>query len=134
MGKFRQFKLTVRTDDRFSLIPLEVTGGVPFEVKRVYAIVDGQKPSGAHCHQREEEVFFVARGSAVAVIDDGAGLRGVPLGQGDAMYVGAYVWHHFKSFAPGTVVVALSSTTYDPQRQDYISDYEEFKKQLPGSH
>ncbi|GEM_PF-2201384 len=128
MGVFRTFSLPVRTDDRFTLIPLELKHQLGFEVRRVYAIVDGTKPSGAHCHKLEEECFFVARGSAVAVIDDGSGLKDVPLAQGEAMYVGAYVWHHFKSWTPGTVVVALSSTSYDSTRQDYITDHEEFKK------
>lgn len=128
MGTFRTFKLPVHADDRFSLIPVEAAHQLDFSVARVYAIVDGTKPSGAHCHREEREYFFVARGSCVAVIDDGSGLKDVHLAQGDAMYVGAYVWHHFKSFAPGTVVVALSSTTYDPTRSDYITDYEEFKR------
>lgn len=128
MGNFRQFKLPVHTDDRFTLVPAEAAKLLDFSVARVYAIVDGQKPSGAHCHREERECFFVARGSVVAVIDDGSGLRDVSLAQGDAIYVGAYVWHHFKSFAPGTVVVALSSTMYDPTRHDYITDYEQFKK------
>lgn len=128
MGEFKTFNLPVHTDDRFTLIPLELAELVPFEVKRVYAIVDGAKPSGAHCHKVEQEVFWVARGSTVMVIDDGSGLRDVPLAQGEAVYVGAYVWHHFKSWTSGTVVVALSSTPYDPVRQDYITDHEEFKR------
>ncbi len=126
MIKFKQFKLPIHTDDRFSLI--EAGKDLGFTIKRVYVIVDGVKPSGSHCHKVEEECFFVARGSAVMVIDDGSGLRDVNLNQGEAVYVGAYVWHHFKSFALGTVVVALSSTDYDSTRQDYISDYEEFRK------
>ena len=128
MGEFKLFKLPLHTDDRFSLLPVEVEEHVPFVVKRVYAIIDGQKPSGAHAHKVEQEVFFVARGQAVAVIDDGTGLRDVPLSQGDAIYVGALVWHHFKSWLPGTVVVALSSTPYDSHRVDYITDYEAFKR------
>lgn len=127
MGDFKVFNLPVHKDDRFALIPVEVTENVPFEVKRVYAIIDGAKPSGAHCHKVEEEVFFVARGLAVAMIDDGSGAKDVELSQGQAMYVGAYVWHHFKSWAPGTVVVALSSTVYNAERSDYITDYEAFK-------
>lgn len=130
MGIFRTFSLPVHTDERFSLIPLEVKHQLGFEVRRVYAIVDGKQPSGSHCHKVEEEVFFVARGGAVAVIDDGSGLRDITLTQGDAMYVGAYVWHHFKNFDPGTVVIALSSTPYNPSRADYVIDYEEFKSQV----
>lgn len=128
MGIFRKFELTVNTDDRFSLIPLEGLNQIPFEVKRVYAIVDGKLPSGAHCHKMEEEVFFCVRGGAMARIDDGSGLQDVSLKPGDAIYVGSYVWHHFASWQPGTVVVAVSSTVYNAKRSDYIMDYDEFKK------
>jgi len=128
MDKFRQFSVLVRKDERFSLIPLEVTEHVPFEVKRVYAIVDGKLPSGSHCHKQEEEVFFCVRGQAVAQIDEGSGMKDVVLKPGDAMYVGAYVWHHFETWDKGTVVVAVSSTVYNPEREDYITDYEEFKR------
>ena len=128
MGEFRIFTLSVHTDERFSLIPLEVAEHVPFEVRRIYAIVDGKLPSGSHCHKVEQEVFFCARGGAVAQIDDGSGVRDVPLKPGDAMYVGTYVWHHFASWEPGTVVIAVSSTSYNPKREDYITDYEEFKR------
>lgn len=128
MEKFYQFKIPVNVDDRFTLIPLEINREVPFEVKRVYAIIDGQKPSGSHCHKIEQEVFFCVRGGVVAHIDDGGGLRDVVLHPGEAMYVGAYVWHHFESWEPGTVLVAVSSTTYNSRREDYIIDYSEFKK------
>ncbi|KKT16952.1 MAG: hypothetical protein UW00_C0019G0010 [Parcubacteria group bacterium GW2011_GWB1_43_66] len=127
MGEFSTFKLPVNTDARFSLIPLEIIEHVPFEVKRVYAIVDGKLPSGSHCHKVEQEVFFCVRGGTVAQIDEGSGMKDVVLKPGDAMYVGTYIWHHFEIWDPGTVVVAVSSTPYNPKREDYITDYEEFK-------
>lgn len=130
MSLFRLFSLPIHVDSRFSLVPLEVSEHVPFEVKRVYAIVDGSKPSGSHCHKQEEEVFFCVRGTVTAQIDDGFGIRDVLLTQGDAMYVPAYVWHHFETWEPGTVVVAVSSTPYNPGREDYITDHEEFKREV----
>lgn len=133
MHKFKIFNLPVHTDDRFFLIPLELVEYVPFAVKRVYAIVDGVKPSGAHCHKVEEEVFFCVRGGAVAQIDDGSGIKNITLKPGDAMYVGAYVWHHFAAWLPGTVIVAVSSTSYNTKRDDYITNYEAFK-QLVHNH
>ncbi len=130
MQMFKRFKLPIHTDDRISLIPLELKEYLSFVVKRVYAIVDGKKPTGSHCHKVEEECFICFAGACVAEIDDGSGLRDVPMAQGDAIYVPAYVWHHFKSWQPNTVVVALSSTNFDSSRADYIQDYEEFQKVL----
>jgi len=127
MEKFKTFKLPIHADERFTLIPLEVMEHAPFEVKRVYAIVDGKLPSGSHCHKVEQEVFFCVRGAVVAQIDEGSGMKDVVLKPGDAMYVGTYIWHHFETWQPGTVMVAVSSTPYNPKREDYITDYEEFK-------
>jgi len=128
MRKFFKFNLPIHTDDRFSLIPLEVKDHLDFEVKRVYALVDGKRPTGCHCHHTEKECFICFQGEVTAVVDDGSGLKDVRLKAGEAIYVGNYVWHHFKDFTPEAVLVALSSTNYDPTRNDYISDYEVFKK------
>ena len=72
-------------------------------------------------------MFFCVRGAVVAQIDEGSGMKDVVLKPGDAMYVGTYIWHHFEIWDPGSVVVAVSSTPYNPKREDYITDYEEFK-------
>ncbi|MBI5734144.1 MAG: FdtA/QdtA family cupin domain-containing protein [Candidatus Kerfeldbacteria bacterium] len=128
MGLFKIFTLPVHTDDRFSLIPLEVEGQIDFPIKRVYAITNALRPTGQHAHKIEQECFICFQGEVTAEIDDGSGRREVKLQPGDAIYVGTYVWHHFKDFSPGCVLVALSSTNYNPERFDYIVDYEEFKK------
>ncbi len=130
MDKFKKFKLPVYTDERFTLIPLEVIEHVPFEIKRVYAIVDGIKPSGSHCHKIEQEVFFCVRGMTIMQIDDGKVCQDIELKVGDAIYVGNYVWHHFEVWQAGTVVIAISSTSYNPKREDYITDYNEFKQAI----
>lgn len=127
MGVFKKFKLTTHTDDRFSLTPLEVGEHLDFEIKRVYAITKAVKPTGEHCHKIEQECFICFAGSVTAEIDDGSGLRDVKLEAGDAIYVGTYVWHHFKDFASSTVLVALSSTNFNINREDYINDYSQFQ-------
>ncbi len=124
------FNLPKHTDDRFTLIPLELKELIDFEVKRVYAIVDGQKPSGSHCHKVEKECFICFRGGVTAEVDEGVGLQNIKLSQGQGLVVPPYVWHHFKDFLPGSVIVALSSTNYSSDRSDYINDYENFKKQV----
>jgi mannose-6-phosphate isomerase-like protein (cupin superfamily) len=127
MGVFKKFKLPTHTDDRFSLTPLEVKEYLDFEIKRVYAITQAVKSTGSHCHKVEQESFICFVGSVTAEIDDGSGLQDVKMEAGDAIYVGTYVWHHFKDFKPNTVLVALSSTNFNPSREDYINDYDEFR-------
>ena len=112
----------------FVMNPAELKDFIDFEVKRVYFIHTPIGPTGAHCHKVENELFILLRGSCTAVVDEGEGLKEIPMQANDAHYVGNFVWHHFKDFSPDAVLLALSSTNYNPDRSDYIEDYEEYRK------
>lgn len=124
--EFKKFTLKTHTDARHSLVPLELKDYIDFEVKRVYYFYDMRQPTSAHCHKIEQEFFVCLTGSLIAIIDRGAGKEELPLKQNEAIYVSAYVWHGFKEAAPGTIILALSSTNYDASREDYIDNYEEY--------
>lgn len=129
MKKFRHFKLKNFNDERFLLTALELKDFIDFDVKRIYFISNAKAPTGAHCHKKEKELFVMIQGSCIAVVDYGKGLAELRLRGGkDAIYVSNYVWHHFKNFSKSAVLLALSSTNYSADRDDYIEDYVEFKK------
>jgi mannose-6-phosphate isomerase-like protein (cupin superfamily) len=126
---FQVFTLKQIPTERFLMNPIELKDYIDFEVKRVYFITQPKGPTGSHCHKKENEFFIMIQGSCTAVIDEGDGLKEIKLeGPSSAIYVPAYVWHHFKDFSPEAILLALSSTNYNPDRSDYIEDYEEFKK------
>lgn len=130
--EFKIFELKKVETPKFLMSPAELKDYIDFEVKRVYFITKPQAPTGAHCHKAEEEFFILVQGTCAAVIDRGQGLEEIPLsGPTGALYVPNYVWHHFKDFSPDAILLALSSTNYNPNRSDYIEDYEEFKKASP---
>jgi mannose-6-phosphate isomerase-like protein (cupin superfamily) len=113
----------------FVMSPLELKDYIDFEPKRIYFISNPTGPTGSHCHLNELELFIMIAGSCTAVIDQGNGLEEIKLqGPTDAIYVGNYVWHHFKDFSSDAVLLAVSSTNYNPNREDYIEDYEKFKE------
>lgn len=115
----------------YNLIPIELKDYINFDIKRIYYINEVNSENshtGAHCHKVEEELFILLNGSATAVIDQGQGLEDIELKTNDAIYVGAYIWHHFKEISEGTILLALSSTNYSPDRSDYIEDYDEYLK------
>jgi mannose-6-phosphate isomerase-like protein (cupin superfamily) len=131
MEIFQKFTLKSflgKTGD-FNLIPVELKDFINFDVKRIYYINEINKENvltGAHCHKIEEEFFLILNGSATLVIDKGNGLEDINLKTNDAIYLGAYVWHHFKDMEKGTILLALSSTNYSADRSDYIEDYNEY--------
>ena len=78
---------------------------------------------------QEKEFFILINGTCTAVIDQGNGLEEFKMeGPTSGLYVANYVWHHFKDFSEGSVLLALSSTNYNPNRSDYIEDYDEYLK------
>lgn len=118
----------------FLMTPLELKDYIDFDVKRVYFITTPQGPklTGAHSHIAEEdELFVMLAGSCTAVLDDGHGLEEIELRAPlHALAVPRLVWHHFKNLSDDSVLLAISSTNYNPNRADYCEDYESFKALL----
>lgn len=122
------FNLKSFNSHGFNLTPIELKDVVPFEVKRVYYLVqqDGES-TGEHCHKIEEEVFIQVKGTSTIVIDRGNGKEEIELASsGSAIYLPAYNWHGFKKPSDDCVILALSSTNYSADRSDYIDDYGEY--------
>ncbi len=133
MKNFQKFTLKSfrGQTDGYNLIPIELKDYINFEVKRVYYInnVNNDKEkTGSHCHKIEKEFFIILNGSATAVIDQGNDLEEIDLKTNHAIYVGPYIWHHFKNISKNTIILALSSTNYSPDRSDYIEDYDDYIK------
>lgn len=134
MKEFKKFELKTFQNRGYKLTPVEFKDVVPLKVKRVYYFQDATEgtQTGEHIHKIEEEVFIQMRGSCIAIIDRGQGKEEMVMqGPNDAIYVPNFVWHGFKQISPDAVILALSSTNYNPTREDYVEDYEEFKKISP---
>ena len=126
---FKKLEVNKIQASNFVMSPIELKDYIDFEVKRAYFVTNPTGDTGSHCHKVEKELFVMVQGSATAVIDQGNGLEEIEMiSPSSAIYVGSYVWHHFKDFSSGAILLALSSTNYSPDRSDYIEDYEEYKK------
>ncbi len=124
---FRSYTLRKIADPKFIMSPVELKDYIDFEVKRVYFISQTQKDSGAHCHKIEKEFFILVQGTCEAIIDCGSGQERLPMiAPTSAVYVSNYVWHQFVNFSPDAILLALSSTNYNPTREDYIENYDEY--------
>lgn len=135
LKQFKIFTLKKIDTPKFTMSPVELKDYIDFEVKRVYFISKPKTPTNAHCHKIEKEFFILVQGKCTAVIDKGQGLEEIHLSAPtSALYIPNYIWHHFKDFSPDAVLLALSSTNYNPDRSDYIEDYEEFKKTVYNNY
>ena len=126
--KFEKTKIKTLQNEKAAYGFIELKDFIDFEIKRVYYIYNCKQATGQHCHKEEKEFFVMQTGACTAIIDSGAGKEDVRLETGDAIYVGAYVWHGFKDFTDDAFVLAMSSTNYGEDRSDYVEDYEEYKQ------
>jgi uncharacterized cupin superfamily protein len=129
--QFKKLEIKKIQAPNFIMSPAELKDYIDFEVKRIYFI---RKPTGntsQHCHLKEKELFIMAVGSCIAIIDRGSGKEEIKQqGPTDALYIGNYVWHGFKDFSADAVLLALSSTNYNLNREDYIEDYDQYRKTI----
>jgi len=127
--KYKFFTLKNIQAPNFLMTPLELKDYIDFDVKRVYFISAPTGDTGNHAHRVEEdEIFIQIQGSSTICVDDGRGMEEIVLrGPQNAILVPHMVWHGFKDLSPDCIILALTSTNYDPSRSDYCEDYEEFK-------
>ena len=135
--RYKLFSLKNIQAPNFLMTALELKEYIDFPVKRIYFISHpkGDKNTGSHCHlQDENEMFIQVAGSCTIVVDDGSGLTDIQLNSlQNAIYIPTKVWHHFKNMSDDCIILALTSTNYDPARTDYCENYEEFQKLCPKS-
>jgi uncharacterized cupin superfamily protein len=116
----------------FIMTPLELKDYIDFEVKRVYFICKpiNEKQSGRHAHiALEDELFVLVAGTCTAILDDGTGLEEIDItAPQTAIKVPHMVWHGFKNFSDDAVLLAITSTNYNPNRSDYCEDYTQFQE------
>lgn len=118
-------------DERGSLIALEKSETIPFEIKRVYYIFD-TKPGvrrGFHAHKDLQQVAIAVKGSCKFLLDDGKQQAHVELSRPDqGLFVDKMIWHEMYDFSEDCVLMVLASDYYD--EEDYIRFFADFKKAI----
>lgn len=116
-------------DDRGCLCFAEAGYHLPFEVKRVFWILDVPegKTRGDHAHRTCAEAIFPLKGSFDIEVDDGFRRARLTMDRPDCgILIPPNVWCRLENFAPGTVCVVLASQPYNVE--GYMHHYDEFIK------
>ncbi len=124
---YKTVDLNSFSNQKGALLPIEFKDLIPFDVKRTYFCFDNQPDRGGHCHLKEQEFFILLQGSANFLLHDGQKEEVIemqPLKTG--LYVDNWVWHAPCEMSKDSLLVAFSSTNYNPNREDYIEDFDEF--------
>ncbi len=126
-------KLTLPThaDPRGSLTALELRDYIDWPVARVYYVTDTLLPRGGHAVRGEKKIYVIMQGSCTGRFHDGSDWIEFELcGPSDAVKMEGLYYREFVDFAPGTVLMAISSVNYD--KSLYICDFEEFLTEKKG--
>lgn len=118
-------------DERGMLVALEEYGDIPFEIKRVYYMYDTQKGvrRGYHAHKCLEQILVCIHGSCKVLLDNGESKKIVSLEKPyEGLYVPNNMWREMYDFSKDAVLMVLASEIY--KEEDYIRDYDEFKKMI----
>ncbi len=116
-------------DDRGSLVALEGSKTVPFEIKRVYYIFGTQQgvARGFHAHHKLQQVAICVTGKCRMILDDGINREEAWLDSPTkGLVIGDLTWREMHDFSPDCVLLVLASEHYD--ENDYIRNYDDFVK------
>jgi len=127
----RLITFQIHGDERGSLIAIENSKNIPFDIKRVYYIFGTQQGvrRGMHAHRNLEQIMICLSGSCKVLVDDGISKEIYHLSSPQTgLHIKDLIWREMYDFSDDCVLMVLASEFYDPD--DYIRDYEVFLKEV----
>ena len=119
--------LPVKGDERGSLIAIEGSRDIPFEVARVYYMFgtgDGVA-RGFNAHRTLRQLLVAVNGSCTIKVEDGELSDAVRLDDpAVGLVIEGLVWREMHDFSPDCVLLVLADAPYD--EGDYIRDHDRF--------
>ena len=118
-------------DERGGLIALESNDSVPFEIKRIYYIIDTKKgiSRGFHAHKKLKQLVICVSGSCQFVLDDGINRESVILNDPmQGLLVNKMIWREMHNFSNNCILLVIASQHYC--EDDYIRNYQSFLEMI----
>jgi hypothetical protein len=116
-------------DARGRLTVFENAKLLPFVVKRIYLLSDMSQESirGQHAHKSLQQFIMCAHGAFSLKVSDGVNHQTLDLSaDGPGYFIDKGMWRELSNFQNGSIALVLASEVYDAE--DYINDFEEFRK------
>lgn len=115
-------------DGRGRLSFIENSRHIPFDIKRVFYILD--VPAGGiradHANIGVEEFVIAVAGRLDITVDDGKDQNKFTLHNPNfGLYLPKMIWRRLDNFSENAICLVLASSLYDPN--DYLFDYNEFR-------
>lgn len=135
LSELKMLEFQQRGDERGHLVVIEGNKEIPFEIKRVFYIYgsDSTIVRGMHANRRSEFVLINVAGTSKVKVFDGQGNERIfeLIEPHTGIYLPKMVWKEMYDFSADSVLLCLASEHYDPE--EYVRDYDTFKKIIDGS-
>ena len=128
MLKEKIIQFEVHSNSSGNLCVYESDDGVPFDIKRIFTVMAKKNEiRGNHAHKICQQLLVCVSGEIEVICDDGLNQRIYRLSEmGKGLLIPAGIWAFEKYINEGSVLMVLCDRIYD--KNDYIFNYEEFKK------
>jgi len=128
MLKEKIIQFEVHSNSSGNLCVYESDDGVPFDIKRIFTVMAKKNEiRGNHAHKICQQLLVCVSGEIEVTCDDGLNQRIYRLSEmGKGLLIPAGIWASEKYINEGSVLKVLCDSIYD--KNDYIFNYEEFKK------
>lgn len=128
-------KFTTASDLRGDLLAVELEKQIPFEVRRMFYVmnVPSHHVRGEHAHHECHQLLVSLKGSVTVTADNGSEREEWILDRPDiGMHLHPKTWAGQWHYTENAVLAVFASHSYDPS--DYIRDYEEYLLVVKGKH
>lgn len=133
MKLVNEIEFTNLGDERGDLVSLEQNKNIPFEIKRVYYLVNTAQgmSRGYHAHKKLKQILVCIKGSCEIILDDSLNRERVVLNNFfKGIYIDSLIWREMHHFSDDCVLLVVASEHYD--ESDYIRDYNQFLRLARG--
>ena len=117
----------ITSENRGSLLPMEVERDIPFDIKRVFFLYDMEKGAvrGNHANMNGQCAIVLLAGKAEVMLCDGIDTYTVVLDNpGQYLCIENAIWQKVINQQKDTVLCVFASNRYD--EADYESDYAKY--------
>jgi UDP-2-acetamido-3-amino-2,3-dideoxy-glucuronate N-acetyltransferase len=123
-------KIEIIEDERGCLMPFGVAI-IPFDVVRVFTVeVEKESNRGFHAHFYCHQFLICLKGGVVLELHNGKEKETIYLNKGNYYHINPMIWAH-QEYLNNSMLMVLCSHEYD--KEDYITDFEEFKRLINGN-
>jgi len=119
MSSFKIIQIPEFADERGELYVIDQL--VPFEIKRLFYILNGSQIRGGHRHHRTRQAMICLKGSVEVYMNNGEAEETVHLSNPQkCLLIEPQDWHQMKNFSKDCVLLVLASAAFD--KKDYIME------------